>query len=50
MNPKESARESMRCFLAEIGWREFARHVLHSFPHSLSQSINPLFDSTGVWA
>ena len=47
--PEESARESMRCFLAEIGWREFARHVLHSFPHSLSQSINPLFDSTGVW-
>ena len=47
--PEEAARVSMRRFLAEIGWREFARHVLHAFPHTLSQSMNPLFDSAGAW-
>ena len=47
--PEEAARVSMRRFLAEIGWREFARHVLHAFPHTLSQSMNALFDSAGAW-
>jgi len=47
--PEEAARASMRRFLAEIGWREFARHVLHAFPHTLLQSMNPLFDNAGAW-
>ena len=47
--PEEAARVSMRRFLAEIGWREFARHVLHAFPHTLLQSMNPLFDNAAAW-
>jgi deoxyribodipyrimidine photo-lyase len=47
--PEEAARVSMRRFLAEIGWREFARHILHAFPKTLSQSMNPLFDNAGAW-
>jgi deoxyribodipyrimidine photo-lyase len=46
---RESASASMRRFLAEIGWREFSRHVLHAFPHTLSQSMNPLFDNPAAW-
>ena len=45
----EAARQSIRCFLGEIGWREFARHVLHAFPHTAAQSMNPLFDRDGIW-
>jgi deoxyribodipyrimidine photo-lyase len=31
-------------FLAELGWREFARHILHHFPHSDRESLNPRFN------
>ena len=31
-------------FLAELGWREFAHHVLHHFPRVPTQNLNPRFD------
>ena len=40
---------SMRRFLAEIGWREFARHVLCAFPHTRLRSMNPRFDDPAAW-
>lgn len=45
----DSVRVSMRRFLSEIGWREFARHVLHAFPHTATRSMNPRFDEQAAW-
>ncbi len=45
----DTSRLSIRRFLTEIGWREFARHVLHAFPHSAERSMNPLFDHATAW-
>ena len=30
-------------FLRELGWREFARHVLHHHPHTTTQPLDPRF-------
>jgi deoxyribodipyrimidine photo-lyase len=30
-------------FLAELGWREFAHHLLYHFPHTPSQPLRPEF-------
>jgi len=30
-------------FLAELGWREFAHHVLHHHPHAVDQDLDPRF-------
>jgi deoxyribodipyrimidine photo-lyase len=45
----EEARVGIRRFLTEIGWREFARHVLHAYPHSPSISLNRRFEHPGAW-
>ncbi len=31
-------------FLAELGWREFAHHVLHHYPHTAERNLDPRFD------
>lgn len=31
-------------FVRELGWREFAYHLLHHFPNSATQNLNPRFD------
>ncbi|MFC3714554.1 cryptochrome/photolyase family protein [Luteimonas soli] len=31
-------------FVRELGWREFAHHVLHHFPHTPERNFNPRFD------
>lgn len=31
------------CFLREVGWREFARHLLYHFPHLDSRPLRPAF-------
>ncbi|MGV6858893.1 MAG: cryptochrome/photolyase family protein [bacterium] len=45
----EKVRDSMQRFLAELGWREFGRHVLWHFPQTLAQSLNPRFDQPEAW-
>lgn len=35
--------DSRTSFIAEIGWREFAHHVLYHFPETLTQALNPRF-------
>lgn len=42
-------RNDIHRFLAEIGWREFARHVLVANPQTHSLSMNPKFDHPGMW-
>lgn len=36
-------RESVERLLTELGWREFAMHVLWSFPHAINQSMSTRF-------
>ena len=31
-------------FLRELGWREFAQHLLHHFPHSAEAPLDPRFE------
>ncbi|MGD8484421.1 MAG: deoxyribodipyrimidine photo-lyase [Thioalkalispiraceae bacterium] len=38
-----SAQSSLECFLSELGWREFAYHVLWHFPHTSTQAMNGKF-------
>ncbi len=45
----KATHASIQRFMTEIGWREFARHVLHAFPHTLTHSMNPRFDNAEVW-
>ncbi len=33
----------------QLGWREFAHHLLHHFPHTADANLNPRFDRFG-WA
>jgi deoxyribodipyrimidine photo-lyase len=45
----EGYGSGIRRLLSEIGWREFARHVLHAFPHTAERSMNARFDQRKVW-
>jgi len=36
-------REVTRPFLRQLAWREFAAHVLHHHPHTLSEPLRPEF-------
>jgi deoxyribodipyrimidine photo-lyase len=36
-------------YVRELGWREFAHHVLHHFPHTPDANFNPRFDGF-AWA
>ena len=38
-----SAEEGVRCFLSEIGWREFAYYLLYHFPHMVKGSLDRRF-------
>lgn len=40
----EAERKSGRDFLREIGWREFAYHVLFHFPHTTDSALKPKFN------
>ncbi|MFM2287008.1 MAG: hypothetical protein RL684_151 [Pseudomonadota bacterium] len=35
-------------FLRELGWREFAHHLLYHFPHTPQRNFNPRFDEA-LW-
>jgi deoxyribodipyrimidine photo-lyase len=36
-------------YLTELGWRDYAHHLLHHFPHSVAGNLNRKFDAFG-WA
>lgn len=38
------ARESVTRFMAELGWREFAAHILFHFPASSDTALDPRFE------
>ncbi len=38
-------RKAADGFLEEIGWREFSYHVLHHYPHTLTEPLNDKFES-----
>lgn len=37
------AERGVRHFIQEVGWREFAWHLLYHFPHTLEQPLDPRF-------
>jgi len=41
MHPGASDR--LEPYLRQLGWREFAYHLLHHFPHTPEQNLNPRF-------
>lgn len=45
----EKALKSIKRLVTELGWREFAHHVLWHFPQSSHQSLNPKFGDD-FWA
>lgn len=40
----EQVPEAGAAYLRQLGWRDFAHHVLHHFPHTPEQNFNPRFD------
>ena len=42
---KELATDSAESFLREIGWREFATHLLFHFPHMPERALRPEFET-----
>lgn len=44
-----SAAIDVEAYVRELGWREFAQHVLHHFPHTAQRNFNARFDKF-AWA
>ncbi|MEO5829520.1 MAG: deoxyribodipyrimidine photo-lyase, partial [Rhodanobacter sp.] len=42
-------RPDLEPYLRELGWREFAHHLLYHFPHTPTENFNPRFDGF-AWA
>jgi deoxyribodipyrimidine photo-lyase len=47
--PDEGARAGIIRFMMELGWREFARHVLHAWPDLPNRSLDRRFDRPEAW-
>lgn len=41
--PPGDIEDSMACFLRELGWREFAYHLLVHFPHTVNEPLRDRF-------
>ncbi len=39
-----SNASDMDAYIRELGWREFAYHLLHHFPHTTTENLNPRFE------
>ncbi|MGB3462864.1 MAG: deoxyribodipyrimidine photo-lyase [Rhodanobacter lindaniclasticus] len=46
---KAKQRPDLEPFLRELGWREFAHHLLFHFPHTPTENFNPRFNDF-AWA
>jgi deoxyribodipyrimidine photo-lyase len=42
---RPAARASAESFVRELGWREFAHHLLHHFPHTPAAPLDTRFDA-----
>jgi deoxyribodipyrimidine photo-lyase len=43
LDPRGGATAGAEKFMAEVGWREFAHHLLYHFPHTPAQPLQPAF-------
>ena len=41
---KAGPADERAAYIRELGWRDFAYHVLHHFPHTPESNFNPRFD------
>ena len=44
-----SAAQGAASLARQLGWREFAIHLLNAFPQSTDHSIRQEFDASGIW-
>lgn len=44
VQPLQPEGAGAEAFVRELGWREFAHHVLHHFPHTMDRNFDPRFD------
>ena len=42
---RAAGKPGAEAYLRELGWREFAHHLLYHFPHTRERNFNPRFDS-----
>ena len=40
----DAPEEARAAYLRQLGWREFAYHLLHRFPHTVERNLDPRFD------
>ena len=47
MNSKKEKTffRNAQSYLRQLGWREFANHLLHHFPHTTTQSLRPKYET-----
>jgi deoxyribodipyrimidine photo-lyase len=45
LRDRSGQRADLEPYLRELGWREFAHHLLYHFPHTAHANFNPRFDS-----
>jgi deoxyribodipyrimidine photo-lyase len=45
----QGTRRAIQRFVTQIGWREFARHVLFASPQTPTTSLNSRFEHPGAW-
>ena len=43
-NPSQKEAKSVQVFLSEIGWREFAHHILYHFPDTIEKPLRDNFN------
>lgn len=43
MKAASALAEDVSCYFSELGWREFSAYLLHHFPQSSRQDLNPQF-------
>lgn len=41
---RDLARGPAETFIREVGWREFAHHLIHHFPHTVDHPLDPRYE------
>jgi deoxyribodipyrimidine photo-lyase len=49
LDSNPSTRAGAAALLRQLGWREFACHLLWHYPHTIERPFNPRFDNSTIW-
>lgn len=47
--PATELNKELEPYIRQLGWREFAIHLLQRYPASANQSLDPRFENAGIW-